>query len=98
MKQRQNDGDWRARSSLAAKAAAVALLAAGALWLVVTAPRLNDARAATACAERYRAAHTAADTTRVDQFWPSGGNTKVRNSAMTLRCGALRAAGKVPAS
>ena len=61
-----------------------------------SASSINDRKAAAVCAERYHAAHSAQDTATVDEYWPSRGNTRVRNNAVTLRCGALRAAGRIP--
>ena len=66
------------------------------LWFAWSAARLSDSRAAAVCAEQYRRARTALDTARIDDVWPGRGRTKVRGNAATLRCGALRAAGRVP--
>ena len=88
--------NWRERATVVVYILAGLAVLGGMLWLAWSGPRLNDSRDGVVCARWYRDAHSAADTARVDHLWPSGGQTRVRNGPMTLRCGALRAAGRVP--
>ena len=88
--------DWQEYRRQAPWLAVIGALAVGLVWLVWSSTRLNDARASGVCAVRYRAAQSAADTARVDALWPGGGSTRVRNGAATVRCGTLRAAGRLP--
>ena len=87
---------WYARGQAAAAVIGLALLAAGLLWIGWLGTRGGDARDGALCARLYRAAHTAADTIHVDQLWPSPQRGRARNTGVPLRCGALRAAGRVP--
>lgn len=88
--------DWQEYRGQAPWFAAIGALAAGLVWFAWSSTRISDARASGVCAEWYRAAHSSADTARVDARWPGGGNTRLRNGAATVRCGALRAAGRLP--
>ena len=74
-----------------------AVLIAVLVWIVWERTVGIDAHDGAACAQLYRTAHTAADTARVDAQWPAPPTRpRARSDARSLRCGALRAAGRVP--
>ena len=75
---------------------AIVVLVMAVVVVALSDTQSEDRRAAAICAQRYHAALTSADTARIDADWPGGGNPRARNGAATLRCGALRAVGKIP--
>ena len=96
MRRAHRDRRWLGAGKTAAQVVLLAVILGGLLWFAATASGRRDANDAAICARHYREARSGSDTARVDALWPSGRDTKQRNSAATLRCGALRAAGRVP--
>ena len=89
---------WRAIRGLAIGVITLVLggvLIAVLIWLLWGSTRAIDAHDGVACGQLYRNARTAADTARVDAQWPTP-PSRPRPDAHSLRCGALRAAGRVP--
>ena len=67
------------------------------VWIVWGRTVGIDVHDGAACAQLYRTARTAADTARVDAQWPAPPTRpRGRSDARSVRCGALRAAGRVP--
>src|SRR5690349_12220683 len=97
MTETQPNRIWRERAGVTLFVVGVPIVLGAVFWLMWSRPRFSDERDGATCAAFYREARTAADTARVDHVWPGGRSTKLEHSTPALRCGALRAAGRVPA-